>query len=302
MKVLVADSIHEDGLTRLREFAEVELSTDLSHEDLIKKIPKFDAMVVRSATQMGKDVLEAAENLKLIVRAGVGLDNIDLDFAKKMGIKVKNTPEASTNAVAELTMTFMLSWVRKILKADRSLREGKWIKSQLLGTELRNKTLGIVGVGRIGLEVARKAKAFDMNLLGYDIRKREKFKELGGKYVKLEKLLKKSDFVTLHVPLTPDTKHMIDSAEIDLMKNSAVLINTARGSVVNEEVLIEALREKKIAGACLDNYEEDPLEDGRLVGLQNNILTPHVGASTEEAQRGVSLLAAEKVKKLSNRS
>ncbi|KXA91451.1 hypothetical protein AKJ57_01070 [candidate division MSBL1 archaeon SCGC-AAA259A05] len=298
MKVLVADPIHEDGLARLREFAEVELSTDLSHDDLIEKVPEFDAMVVRSATKVGKDVLEAAENLKLIVRAGVGLDNIDLDSAEKIGIKVKNTPEASTNAVAELTMAFMLSWARKMLQADGSLRDGKWIKSQLVGTELRNKTLGIVGVGRIGLEVARKAKAFDMALLGYDIRKRKKFRKLGGEYVKLEKLLKKSDYVTLHVSLSPDTKYMIDKPEIDLMKDSAVLINTARGSVVNEEALIEALLEGKIAGACLDDYEEDPLEDGRLVDLKNNILTPHIGASTEEAQSGVGLLVAEKVKEV----
>ncbi|KXA95914.1 hypothetical protein AKJ65_00235, partial [candidate division MSBL1 archaeon SCGC-AAA259E19] len=156
--------------------------------------------------------------------------------------------------------------------------------------------------GRIGLEVARKAEAFDMELLGYDIQKRERFRDLGGKYVDLEKLLRESDYVTLHVPLNSGTRHMIDREEIDLMKDSAVLINTARGAVVNEEVLIGALQEGKIAGACLDNYEEDPVEDGRLVSLQNDVLTPHVGASTEEAQRGVSLLAAERVKEVLKQS
>lgn len=248
MKVLVTDPIHEDGIELLKEFAEVEISTDLDHDSLIEKVPEFDAMIVRSATKIRKDVLDAAENLEIIVRAGVGLDNIDLEYAEEVGVKVENTPEASSTAVSELTLGLMLSWARNIPQADKSLKEGKWMKSELVGTELRNKTIGIIGTGRIGVNVAKKAKAFGMELLGTDPVKRDEFKELGGEYVKLETLLEKSDYITLHVPLTSSTKHMIGKKEFELMKNSAVLVNMARGPVINEEELIEALQEDKIGG------------------------------------------------------
>lgn len=296
MKVLVTDPIHEDGIELLEEFAEVEISTDLDHDSLIEKVPEFDAMIVRSATKVRKDVLDAAENLKLIVRAGVGLDNIDLEYAEELGVKVENTPEASSTAVSELTLGLMLSWARNIPQADKSLKEGKWMKSELAGTELRNKTIGIIGTGRIGGNVAKKAKAFEMELLGTDPVKRDEFKELGGEYVKLETLLEKSDYITLHVPLTSSTKHMIDKKEFELMKNSAVLVNMARGPVINEEELIEALQKDKIRGACLDVYEKDPIEDGRLLKLSNVVLVPHLGASTKETQRDLGILAAERVK------
>lgn len=296
MKVLVTDPIHEDGLKRLKKFAEVEVSTDLDRETLVDKVSEFDVMIVRSATKVGKNVLDAGDNLKLIVRAGVGLDNIDLDYAEEIGVKVENTPEAPTFAVAELTLGLMLSWARKIPQADKSVKDEKWIKSQLVGTELRDKTLGIVGAGRIGLEVARRAKAFEMNLLGYDPEKRDEFRKLGGEYVKLENLLKESDYVTIHVPLIPPTKHMIAEDEFKSMKDSAVLVNTARGPIVDENALIEALQGGEIAGACLDVYEKDPIESGRFLDLPNVILTPHLGASSEEAQRAAGVLAAEKVK------
>lgn len=295
MKVLITDPIHEDGIEKLKGFAEVEIATDLNHESLINKIPDFDAIIVRSATKVGEDVLDAAENLKLIVRAGVGLDNIDLDYAEELGINVENTPEAPSNAVAELAIGLMFSWARNIPKADKSLKKGKWIKSKLLGTELRGKTLGLIGTGRIGYEVAKKAKGLGMDLLGHDPQKNEEFKKIGGEYVELEYLLKKSDYITLHVPLLPPTKHMLGEEEFDLMKESAVLINTARGSVIDEDALINALEENRIAGACLDVFEEDPTDDGRLLDMPNVILTPHLGASTEEAQRSAGVLAAEKV-------
>lgn len=297
MKVLITDPIHEAGIKRLRKFAEVEIYTDLNHEELIDKVPEFDAIIVRSSTKIGEDVLNAAENLKLVVRAGVGLDNIDLDCAEEKGVKVENTPEASTIAVAELTLGLMLSWSRSIPQADKSLKEGKWMKSRFKGVELREKTLGIIGTGRIGMEVAKRAKAFQMSLMGHDILKRDEFNELGGEYVNLKTLLKKSDYVTLHIPLNQSTEHLIGEDELKLMDESAVLVNTSRGAVVNEEALIKSLREEEIAGACLDIYEKNPIEDGRLLKLPNTVLTPHIGASSKEAQKAVGIEAAEKVKK-----
>lgn len=297
MKVLVCDPIHKAGIENLKEFAEVELATDLDHEALIEKIPGYEAIVVRSGTEVTKDLIDAADSLKLIVRAGVGLDNIDVFYARKKGIEVENTPEASTAAVSELTFALMLSWARKVPQADKSMREGKWIKSELEGTELRNKTLGIVGVGRIGLDVARKAKCFGMELLGEDPVKRKEFKELGGKYVDLETLLEKSDYVTLHPPLTDKTEHVIGEEEFGLMKDSAVLINTARGGVVDEDALIEALKKDEIEAACLDVYENNPVNNGRFLDFPNVVLVPHLGASTREAQEEVGILAAKKIRK-----
>lgn len=296
MKVLVTDPIHEDGLEKLKEFAEVEVATDLNHEALLKRVPSFDAMIVRSATKVDEEVLEAADNLKLIVRAGVGLDNIDLDYAEELEIKVENTPEALTFSVAELTLGLMLALARQIPRADNAMKKGKWIKSEIAGTELKGKNLGIIGTGRIGLEVAKRAKTFGMNITGYDPVKRDEFRELGGDYTELDDLLKKSDYVSLHVPLIPPTEHMIGERELDLMKNSAVLINVARGAVVDEEALIKALKKDEISGACLDVFEMDPIKDGRLMKMPNVILTPHLGASSKEAQRSAGVLAAKKVK------
>lgn len=296
MNVLVTDPVHEDGLNILEEFSEVEVATDLDQKELIEKIPGFDVMIVRSGTKVTGEILDAARDLKLIVRAGVGLDNIDLDHAGELGIQVENTPETSTTAVSELTLALMLAWARNIPKADRSLKRGEWLKPQLGGTELEGKTLGIVGTGRIGWEVAKRAKTFGVNLLAYDITEREEFEDLGGRYVTLENLLMKSDYLTLHVPLNESTRHIIDTQEFELMKDSAVLVNASRGEIVEEEALVNALEEGEIAGACLDVYESDPTENDRLLKLDNVVLTPHLGASTEEAQRRVSVLAAEKVR------
>lgn len=295
VKVLVTDPIHKNGIEKLKNFAEVEIAINPAGEDLIEKVSGFDAMIVRSGTTVGRDLLDAADNLKLIVRAGVGLDNIDLNYADEKGVKVENTPGASSVSVSELTFGLMLSWVRRIPKADNSLKNGKWIKSQLEGTELRDKVLGIIGTGRIGTEVAKRGDIFEMKLLANDPVKDDKFRELGGKYVDLETLLKRSDYVSLHVPLNGATRHMIGKRELELMKNSAVLVNTARGAVVDEDALIEALSNGEIEAACLDVYENVPVEDGRLMELPNVILTPHLGASTNEAQRKAGVLAAKKV-------
>ncbi|MCD6248079.1 MAG: hypothetical protein J7J17_01295 [Hadesarchaea archaeon] len=298
MKVLVTDPIHEDGIKALGEIAEVDVAKGLGEEELRARIADADVLVVRSATKVTKDLLSVAKNLKLIVRAGTGLDNIDIVAARERGIKVLNTPEAPSVATAELAMALMLAWARKIVDANLSMKQGKWEKSKLRGTELRGKTLGIIGTGRVGREVGRRAKAFGMKLLLNDIVEIPEFaKEVNSRYVDLETLLRESDYVSIHVPLTKETERMIDEEKLRMMKPTAVLINTARGGVVDEKALVKALKSGEIAGACLDVYEKEPLGDSPLLELPNVILTPHLGASTEEAQRRAALLVVEKVKK-----
>jgi D-3-phosphoglycerate dehydrogenase len=264
----------------------------------LEKIPSFEVLVVRSATKVTKDVISAGKNLKIVARAGMGLDNVDVGAAKENGITVLNAPEAPTVAVAELVLGMMLAWVRHIPKADSTMKGGLWEKSKLKGSELRGKTLGVVGIGRIGQAVAHRARAFGMKILVYDVVQNEEFlKAVEGEFVGLDDLLKRSDFVTLHIPLTPETKHMMGKEKLELMKPTAVLVNTSRGAVVDETALIEFLREGRIAGACIDVYEREPPGDTPLSKLPNAILTPHIGASTEEAQRKAALIVAEKIKK-----
>ncbi|MEW6222074.1 MAG: hydroxyacid dehydrogenase [Candidatus Hadarchaeota archaeon] len=297
LKILVADTIHEDGIKLLREIGEVDVATGLKPAELIDKIKNFDVLVVRSATNVTKEVISAGKQLKFIARAGVGLDNIDVKEAYERKIKVLNAPEAPTIAVAELVLGLMLSFSRKIPRADLSMKQGKWDKKQLMGTQLRGKTLGIIGTGKIGQAVADRAKAFEMNLLLYDVVKNEDFaKRIGSRYVGLETLLKDSDYITIHVPLIPQTTHMVGEKEMSLMKPAAVLINTSRGGVVDEAALVKALEEKRIAGACLDVFEKEPPEGSPLLKFQNVVLTPHIGASTEEAQAYAAVVIAQKLK------
>ena len=298
VKILVSDPIHRAGIELLEQLGEVEVKVGLSPEELMKSIKGQDVLVVRSATKVTREVIEAGENLKVIARAGMGLDNIDVRAAEERGIKVVNAPEAPSVAVAELVFGLILGWVRHIPQADLSMKQEKWEKSKLMGSELRGKTLGIVGTGRIGGEVAVRAKAFGMNLLAHDIVQNEELvKQTGARYVDMETLLRESDFVTLHVPLTEQTERMIGKRELELMKPTAVLINTARGEVVDEQALAEVLRSGRIAGACLDVYTREPLGDSPLLGLPNVVLTPHLGASTEETQREAALIVAGKIKK-----
>ena len=298
VKILVSDPIHRAGIERLEQLGQVEVKVGLPREELVKSIKGQDVLVVRSATQVTREVIEAGENLKVIARAGMGLDNIDVGAAQEHGIKVVNAPEAPSVAVAELVFGLILGWVRHIPQADLSMKHGKWEKSKLMGSELRGKTLGIVGTGRIGREVAIRAKAFGMNLLAHDIVQNEELvRQTGARYVDMETLLRESDFVTLHVPFTEQTERMIGKRELELMKPTAVLINTARGGVVDEQALAEVLQSGRIAGACLDVYEREPLGDSPLLGLPNVVLTPHLGASTEETQREAALIVAEKIKK-----
>lgn len=297
VKIIVTDKIDEEGIRLLREIAEVDVAIGLKPPELLGRIKDYDCIVVRSATKVTREVINAGKKLKIVARAGAGLDNVDAEAAKARGIKVLNTPEAPTEAVAELVMGFMLSWARRLPQADVSMKQGKWLKSELMGTELRGKTLGIIGAGRIGRSIGHKACAFKMRILAYDpCRDAEFVEKTGCEYVSLERLLKESDYVTINVSLTASTKHFLGKAELGLMKPTAVLINTSRGEVVDEEALVEALKNGNIAGACLDVYSREPPVDSPLLKLPNVLLTPHIGASTHESQREAALLIAKKIK------
>lgn len=296
-KVLVCDSIHEDGITKMKEAGlEVDYKPGITPEELLSAVGEYDALVVRSRTKVGKDVIAAAKRLKIIGRAGVGIDNIDVDEANKQGIRVERSPPGPSTAVAELVMGLMIGLVRNIPLADKSMKEGMWIKKSFMGSELSGKTLGIVGLGRIGSKVAKRAKAFEMNVIAFTPYPDESLlKELGVKTVSLSDLLKSAYFVTLHVPLTTDTHHMIGEKELRMMKRSAYLINTSRGPVVDNAALAKALREGWIAGAALDCYEVEPPVDATIVSMPNVVCTPHIGAQTLEAQRANAIIIAEKI-------
>jgi len=300
-KVLVCDLIHEEGIEKLKQAGlEVDVNPTISHDQLRRAVSNYDALIVRSRTRVTKEIIEAGKRLKVLGRAGVGLDNIDVETAEKRGITVLNTPEAPADAVAELTIGLMISLARSIPLADRTMKEGKWIKKDLMGWELKGKTLGTVGLGNIGERVARIAKAFGMMIL---ITKRtppsaELLRELEAEYIPLKdfsSFLQRSDVVTLHVPLTPETHHMIGAKELQLMKDGAFLINTSRGAIVDEKALLEVLRSGKLGGAALDVYETEPPEDLALIRLPNVVCTTHIGAQTEEAQRTAAILIAEKI-------
>lgn len=300
VKILVAAPIHEKALELLRSKGfEIIYHEYPSEEELLKIIRDVDAVIVRSKPFITRKVIEAGQKLRIIARAGVGLDNIDLDAAKEKNIKVINAPEAATNSVAELVIGLIISVLRKIAYADRSLRSGKWVKKECIGFELRGKVLGIIGMGRIGRTVARIAyHGFGMKIIYYDIIRcpREFEEEVKAEYVDLNTLLKTADIVTIHVPLTPQTRHLINEEKLKLMKKTAILINTARGGVIDTSALVKALREKWIAGAGLDVYEEEPLPaDHPLTKLDNIVLTPHIGASTFEAQEKAGLTVVEKI-------
>ncbi len=297
VKILVADKIHEDGIKLLKEVGDVDVATGLKPPELLDRVKDCDVIVVRSATKVTGDVIAAGKKLKIIARAGIGLDTIDVKAAEARKIDVVNAPGASTIAVAELALGLMLSFARHIPRADAGMKQGKWEKKELMGVELRGKTLGIIGTGKIGQSVGHRAKAFQMKILLYDVVQNREFAgQVGGKYVDKDTLLRESDYVTLHVPFLPETKHIVGKRELEMMKPTAVLINTSRGKVIDEKALIEALEQKKIAGACLDVYELEPLQDSPLLRLPNVVLTPHIGASTAEAQRDAAVVVAEKVK------
>lgn len=300
VKVLVAAPIHEKALEMLKKAGfEIVYEEYPSEERLIELIKDVDAIIVRSKPRVTRRVIEAAEKLRVIARAGVGLDNIDLEAAEEKGIKVFNAPSAPTQSVAELAIGLMLAVMRKIAYADRKMREGAWPKKQCLGHELRGKVLGVIGMGRIGSAVARIAyHGFGMKIIYYDVRRcpKEIEQELEAKCVDLDTLFKTADVITIHVPLIPATKHLVNEEKLRLMKKTAILINTARGGVVDTEALVKALKEGWIAGAGLDVYEEEPLPpDHPLTKLENVVLTPHIGANTVEAQERAGIEVVEKI-------
>ncbi|UCD44506.1 MAG: hydroxyacid dehydrogenase [Candidatus Bathyarchaeota archaeon] len=301
-RILVCDPVHEEGVKMLRESGyEVDLETSITGEALVGKVGDYAAIVVRSRTKVTREVLQGGEKLKVVARAGVGLDNVDLEAAKELGVQVVNSPEAPTNAVAELVLGMMLSLARRIPEADASMKRGEWIKRQLTGFELSGKILGVLGFGRIGYTLAKKAKALGMKVVTFDvvIDKLMKFvEEAGAKAVSLEELLASSDFVSIHVPLLPQTRNMIGREQFGLMKEGAYIINAARGGIVDEDAIREALVGGRLGGAALDVYEEEPPGDTSLVGLENVVCTPHIGAATVEAQRANSTVVAEKLIKI----
>jgi len=297
-RVLVCDSIDETGIASLKKSGmEVNYQSDISPEELLTTVKGYDVIVVRSRTKITKEVINAAEKVKIIARVGVGLDNIDTKHAESKGIRVINAGEAAMNAVAELVIGNMIALARSIPKADTALKNGKWLKKELMGVELKGKYLGIIGVGNIGRNVGRLAKGLRMNLLGYDIYpiNRDYIKEVGMITTDLHTLLASSDFVTCHIPITEETKHMINSERLAIMKPSSFLINTSRGEVVDEEALATALTSGKLAGAALDVFEVEPPTNKKLLELPNVICTPHIAAQTKEAQELASLVIAEKI-------
>jgi len=300
VKILVAARIHRKAIEMLekRGFSLV-YREEPDEEELVNLVRDAEVLIVRSKPLVTRKVIYAGKKLKIIARAGVGLDNIDLDAARERGIEVINAPEAVTNSVAELTIGLMLSALRKIAYADRMMRRGIWAKKESIGYELRGKTLGIIGMGRIGRAVARMARyGFGMKILYYDVIRcpKEFEEEVGAVYTDLDSLLRGADVVSIHVPLTPKTKHLINESRLKLMKKTAILVNTSRGGVVDTNALIKALREGWIAGAAIDVYEEEPLPPNHpLTKLENVVLTPHIGASTYEALERVSIDIAEKV-------
>ncbi|MEM0449085.1 MAG: phosphoglycerate dehydrogenase [Methanomassiliicoccales archaeon] len=299
MKVLVTDELSKEGLEILTKDSslQVDVRPGIPHEELIRIISDYEALIIRSGTKVTREVIEAGKKLKVVGRAGVGVDNVDVEAATRRGVLVMNTPLGNIVSAAEHTMAMMLSLARKIVWADASLKSGKWERSKFIGTELNGKTLGIVGVGRVGAEVAKRARSFQMKMVGYDpFLPAEAAVKLGVRLMPLEKVIEEADIITIHAPLTPSTKHMIGKEQFRLMKPHVLLINCARGGIVDEEALYEALKSKRIAGAALDVFENEPPKGSKLLELDNIIVTPHLGASTKEAQEKVSLEMAECVK------
>jgi D-3-phosphoglycerate dehydrogenase len=294
--VLVCDPIAENGIEILQKAANVDVKIGLSEDQLVEIVGQYDALMVRSQTKITRRVLEAATKLQIVGRAGVGVDNIDVPAATERGVIVVNSPAGNTVAVAELALGMMLSLVRKLIPAHESIVAGQWQRSKFLGTELYGKTLGIVGVGRIGVEVSRRASAFGMTVLGYDpFLTSQRASQLGIEATSIEDILKRADFVTLHTPLTKETRHLINAESLATMKPGAVILNCARGGIIDETALYEALKNGKLGGAGLDVYEVEPPKENPLRELQNVILTPHLGASTEEAQVEVALDVARQI-------
>ncbi|MHA2392465.1 MAG: hydroxyacid dehydrogenase [Promethearchaeota archaeon] len=300
MKILIADKIHSNGVKILKDNGfDVTENFSISGEDLKTEIEHFEAVIVRSRTKLTAELLENAINLKVIGRAGVGLDNIDLDKAKELEIAVFNTPEAPSVSVAELTIGLILNLARHISKADETMHCGKWHKSDYMGYVLKGKKIGLIGFGNIGQEVAIRCSAFDMKIGIYD--KDPKVVEFAGEmgykiYSKVDDLIKDVQVISLHIPATTETERTIDDRRLKMMRKETIIINTARGNLIDEDALVVALQNNQIGGAALDVYREEPLTNMDLCNCEENlILTPHIGSQTNETQIQASVMIAEKI-------
>src|SRR5690348_6050458 len=295
-KILVADPLAEDGLERLRRAGEVTIVSKLGEDELIRRIPDFDALVVRSETRVTAPVIEAGRRLRVVGRAGVGVDNIDVPAATRRGILVVNAPRGNIVAAAEHTMALLFALARWVPQADASVKRGEWTRAKFIGTEIRGKTLGVIGLGNVGSEVAKRAHGLEMDVVAYDpVVSVERAELFNVELVSLHDLLAQADFVTVHVPLVDSNRNLIGAPELALMKPTARLINTARGGIVDEAALLEALKAGRLAAAASDVFEKEPPGENPLLALPNFIGTPHIGASTAEAQVSVALDVAEEV-------
>mgnify|MGYP005847744929 CR=1 FL=1 len=298
MKVLISDNLAESGIERLKAISEfeVEVNTSLTHDELRQIIKEYDALVIRSGTKVSADIIDAAVNLKVIARAGIGLDNVDVAAASKHGIVVMNTPEGNVITTAEHTIAMLLAVSRNIPQANSSLKAGKWEKKRFRGKEVFNKVLGIIGVGRIGRIVADRAKGLRMNVIGYDpYISSDVIDSLGIEGVTLDELFARSDYITVHTPITQETRNIIDAEAFKKMKPGVFILNCARGGIVDESALYDAIQADIVAGAALDVFVKEPPVDNPLLTLDHVIATPHLGASTDEAQENVAIAVADQV-------
>jgi D-3-phosphoglycerate dehydrogenase len=297
MKVLISDNISTKCKDILKKAGlEVDVKTGMKPEELKACIGDYHGLVIRSATKVTSDILDAAKNLRVIARAGSGLDNVDRAAATKKGIVVMNTPGGNTITTAEHTIALIVALARLVPQATMSIKGGKWEKKKFMGVELYNKTLGVIGIGNIGGQVAKRMQGFSMNILAYDpFLSEDKAKSMAVEKVDIEEVFRRSDFITVHTPLTPETKYLINKDTIKIMKRGVRIINCARGGIVNEHDLYDALIDGHVAGAALDVFETEPPEKNPLLTLENVIATPHLGASTKEAQENVAVAVAEQV-------
>jgi D-3-phosphoglycerate dehydrogenase / 2-oxoglutarate reductase len=295
-KVIITDGLEEAGQAILRQVAQVDSREGISPDELLKVIGDYDAIIIRSRTKVNAAVFAAASKLKIVGRAGIGLDNIDLNSAKEHKVTVVNAPIATTNTVAELSIGMMLALARELPRADASMKAGKWIKKELEGVELFGKTLGVIGFGRIGAATARLAKAFDMKILGYDpLVPVDEIKKRGGEPVALDALLSQADFITFHLPLTNDSRGMLNAAAFSKMKKGVRIVCAARGGIIDEAALLDALNSGQVAGAALDVFATEPPGATALVTHPKVVATPHIGAQTGEAQARAGVDIASEV-------
>lgn len=293
MKIIICDKTEKEYIEQMRAAGlTVDVRDDITPEQLMMELPNYDGMVVRSRTKVRKDLIDVCPNLKVIVRGGAGLDTIDHEYAKEKGIAVMNTPLANSKSVAELAIGYMLMMARSLYKASATMKAETWDKKSFNGDEIGGKTLGLIGIGNIGKEVTKRALAMEMTVVAYD----PYVKEMAGvKLVSLDELLAQSDYISLHLPKTKESSNMIGKEQFAKMKNGVRIVNCARGGIVNEEALYEALTSGKVAGAALDVFNEEPPTDWKLAKLDNVIASPHIGAATKEAQARVGAEVAEKL-------